>query len=165
MQLHVQTASAPFDAGANRQHTARQRTAIQQEVVRLLDDLAPASAPTRRSAPAAAVKAYRWPNRCILQGASRAISVSWFPGSADEHSLGELLVISWRGTVSLPGLGHRGSDEAVAVTQLLLHLEPASFDGWEWRTAAHDVAGLGTSALADYCRGQVQPPDGATTEA
>ena len=162
MQLPVQTPGVPFDVGASRQHTAKRRTAVQQEVVRLLDDLAPASAPARRSALPVAVKAYRWPNRCILQGAARAISVSWFPGYQDDESLGELLVISWRGTVSLPGSGQRGSEEAVAVTQLLLHLEPASFDGWEWRAAAHDVAGFGTSALAEYCRGQVAALDGAT---
>lgn len=151
----------PFDFGTSRQHTVKQRTAMQHEVVRLLDDLVPTKGPARRGAPGRAVQAYRWPNRCILQGRSRAVSLTWFPGGRGDTSLGELLVITWRGTVSLPGLGRGKGEEAVALAQLLLHLEATAPGTWEWRAGRDAVAGLATAALAGYCRDQVAVVDGA----
>ena len=117
------------DWSSNRQHATRRRTAVQHEVTRLLDALAPEKTPQRRPVPEPAVRAYRWPARCILQGAEHAVSVSWFPAGHDDDSLGEMLVIAWRGVVSHPGATRRAADEAVAVRSLLLHPEETGNGG------------------------------------
>ena len=141
--------------GVNRQHAARQRTAVHHEVLRLLDALAPELPPPRREVDTAGVRAYRGPGRCILQGESRAVSVSWFPGGRDDDSLGEKMVIAWRGVVSLPGSARRGPDQAVALTSLLLHPEEVESGGWTWR-AEEGADSFETTALATYCREQLE---------
>lgn len=141
--------------GINRQHAAKQRTAVHHEVLRLLDALAPELPPPRREADNAGVRAYRWPGRCILQGESHAVSVSWFPGGRDDDSLGEMMVIAWRGVVSLPGSARRAPDQAEALTSLLLHPEEVEGGTWEWK-ADEGAAAFGTPALAQYCREQLK---------
>ena len=139
-----------FELGASRQQAARDRTAIQHEIVRLFDDLAPSATPGRRAPISAEVTAYRWPNRCILQGPTHAVSLTWFPGTRDDDSLGELLVMTWRGRVSLPGSASRGLEEAVAVSQQVLH-PTGSVAGWGW-SAADDTALRTTDAVAAAAR-------------
>ena len=158
MQHDTEVVPAPdrIDWGMSRQHAAKQRVAIQHEVVRLLDALAPERPALRREPAPSPVRAYRWPNRCILQGDSRAISVSWFPGDRDDDSLGEMMVIAWDGIVSLPGSGRRAGEEAVAVSSLVLRPEEAASGTWEWRTEEHDIVALATPALAAYCREQLE---------
>ena len=159
MQQHDSQQLAPhapgIDWSATRQHATKQRASIQREVLRLLDDLAPERPPPRHEAPSTAVRAYRWPSRCILQGESHAISVSWFPGGVDDGSLGEMMVIAWDGVVSLPGSGRRIAEQAQAVRSLLLHPEETSGGGWEWRSEQGATA-FGTAALAMYCREQLE---------
>jgi hypothetical protein len=157
--LPLATGHVPFELGARRQHAAKQRVATEREVVRLLDALAPSVAPARRRT--GAVQAYRWPNRCILQGASRAISISWFPDDQDDAAFGELLVISWQGTVSLPGSSGQRGDEAVAGAELVLHLEATALGGWTWHGATDDTDGVDTTTLAEYCRHELEPAVGA----
>jgi len=148
------TTTTPADWSSSRQHATRRRTAVQHEVTRLLDTLAPERTPQRRPAPEPAVRAYRWPARCILQGAEHAVSVSWFPAGRDDDTLGEMLVIAWRGIVSHPGATRRAADEAVAVRSLLLHPEETDGGAWSWRTESGEPV-LDTTALATYCREQV----------
>lgn len=155
MQHDTTLATGTIEWGANRQLAAKQRTAVQHEVLRLLDALAPELPPPRREADTAGVRAYRWPGRCILQGESRAVSVSWFPGGRDDDSLGEMMVISWKGVVSLPGSARRAPDEAVELTSLLLRPMESDAGGWEWR-CEEGAAIYETTALAAYCRGQVE---------
>jgi hypothetical protein len=154
--MHHQTplAANPMEWGTNRQHAAKQRTAVQHEVLRLLDTLAPELPPPRREAGTAAVRAYRWPGRCILQGESHAVSVSWFPGGRDDDSLGEMMVIAWQGVVSLPGSAHRAAERAVALTSLVLHPEQSESGAWTWREAKG--TSFATAALASYCRDQLE---------
>ena len=158
MQQFDSQPSAPpapgTDWSATRQHATKQRAAVQREVLRLLDDLAPERPPPRHEAPTAAVRAYRWPGRCILQGDGHAISVSWFPGGADDGTLGEVMVIAWDGVVSLPGSGRRAVEQAQAVRSLLLHPEETPAGGWEWRSEQEATA-FGTAALASFCREQL----------
>jgi len=148
------TTTTPADWSSSRQHATRRRTAVQHEVTRLLDTLAPERTPQRRPAPEPAVRAYRWPARCILQGAEHAVSVSWFPAGRDDDTLGEMLVIAWRGIVSHPGATRRAADEAVAIRSLLLHPEETDGGAWSWRTESGEPV-LDTTALATYCREQV----------
>ncbi|HEU4630000.1 MAG TPA: hypothetical protein VFS08_09635 [Gemmatimonadaceae bacterium] len=131
--------------------TTKQRAAVQREVQRLLDELAPERPPARHDAPVPTVRQHRFPGRCILQGTTRAVSVSWFPEGYDATSLGEMLVIAWRGVVSLPGSAHRAAGPAEVLTEVLLRPSEGATGEWEWHLAAdHQV--LSTSALASYCR-------------
>ena len=157
---HDSPSLAPMSTGvdwsASRQQTTKQRAAVQREVLRLLDDLAPERPPPRHDAPASGVRAYRWPGRCILQGEGHAISVSWFPGGLDDGSLGEMLVIAWDGVVSLPGSGRRTAERAEAVQSLLLHPEETPAGAWSWRAEKNDTPAFGTSELASFCREQLR---------
>ena len=113
MTMHARTdtdSPSHFDVGASRQAAARHRTAIQHEITHLFDDLAPLAVPGRRAPIAAPVATHRWPNRCIQQGPTHAVSLTWFVGSRDDESLGELLVMTWRGRVTLPGSGARATE-------------------------------------------------------
>ncbi len=154
MQHDTQLTTGTIEWGVNRQLAAKQRTAIHHEVTRLLDALAPELPPPRREVETVGVRAYRWPGRCILQGESRAVSVSWFPGGRDDESLGEMMVISWKGVVSLPGSARREPDQAEALVSLMLHPETSEDGSWEWRSD-EGARTFETTALAEYCRGQV----------
>lgn len=160
MQQHDGTtttdANAITDWGSNRQRAARQRAAVQREVVRLLDALAPERPPARHDAPTPDVRAYRWPSRCILQGADQALSVSWFPAGADDVALGEMLVIVWDGTVALPGSARQVSVDPVAKHQLLLHPEERDDGAWSWRGPEGGSPDFDCEELATYCRAQLQ---------
>lgn len=128
------TASAPRWADPP---TTKQRTAVQREVTRLVDELAPVRAPARPGASAPAVVCHRLPRGCILQGATGAVSLSWFPASGSEEALGELQLVTWRGTVSLPGSAARRAG-AEMIGELIL--TPAEGEGgvWRWRGTGAD---------------------------
>jgi hypothetical protein len=149
-QHHTSPVSDPTGWSTNRQLAARQRTAVQHEVTRLLDTLAPEQRPARHDPPSDAVRAYRWPARCILQGPAHAVSVSWFPGNPDDGSLGEMMVIVWEGVVSLPGSARRAPVEAVQVRTLTLHPVDCGVGDWQWQGPDGDPS-LSTTALVDYC--------------
>jgi hypothetical protein len=118
--------------------TTKQRTAVQREVTRLVDELAPVRAPARPGAILPAVVCHRLPRGCVLQGAARAVSVSWFPASASESSLGELQLVTWKGTVSLPGSTARRSG-ATMVEEIVL--VPVETEGgvWRWQGSGTDL--------------------------
>ena len=78
--------------------TAKARNAVEQEVGRLLDALAPERAAHRMGAKTNEVERYRMPRGCVLQAATGAVTVSWFPDSAQGPELGELQVVVWRAT-------------------------------------------------------------------
>lgn len=98
--------------------TAKMRNAAQQEVSRLLDALAPESAPNRRGS-RDSVERHRTPRGCILQAPGGAVSASWFADSAQGSELGELQIVAWRGTVSRPGSSER-SEGAELIEELVL---------------------------------------------
>jgi hypothetical protein len=111
--------------------SAKQRTGVQHAVNKLLDALAPERAPARLGAPEPALQRIRSPRGCILQGPTQAISVSWFPTTTTEASLGELQVMGWRGVVSRPGSARRGTGaEAMWRTELHpVEVAPTRGDG------------------------------------
>src|SRR4029450_47645 len=80
--------------------TVKARNAVQQEVGRLLDALAPERAAHRTGTKTNEVERYRTPRGCVLQAAAGAVTVSWFPDSAQGAELGELQGVAWRGTGS-----------------------------------------------------------------
>jgi len=146
-----QAPSHTAEWSATIQRTVKQRAAVQREVGRLLDALAPERPPARHDVPTPAVRQHRAPGRCILQADARAVTVSWFPARADADSLGEVVVIAWRGTVSHPGGATRANGGAEPLDTI--SLQPVELpDGcWEWRSDRHSPA-LGTEDLASYCR-------------
>ena len=89
--------------------TLKARNAVQQEVGRLLDLLAPERAAHRMGTKTNEVDRHRTPRGCVLQAAAGAVTVSWFPDSAQGADLGELQVVAWSGTVSRPGSSQRAS--------------------------------------------------------
>jgi hypothetical protein len=129
--------------------TAKDRAAVQRAVDRLLDDLAPERAATHVERPPAAIERHRTPRGCILQAATGAVSVSWFPDSANEAALGELQVVAWQGHVSRPGSAHRTGGATVARELVLRPIEKGAA-GLEWEAA--DGTRYDTDALAAYCR-------------
>ncbi len=152
--LHDDQAPAPTHAAewsATIQRTVKQRAAVQREVGRLLDALAPERPPARHDVPTPAIRQHRAPGRCILQADARAVTVSWFPARADADSLGEVVVISWRGTVSHPGGASRATGHAEPLDTINLQPVEVESGTWEWHSDRGTPA-LATEALATYCR-------------
>jgi hypothetical protein len=130
---------------------AKQRTAIQRDVMWLLDELAPEVPPPKKSEELPpTIRRHRSPGRCILQSESRAVTVSWFPAQPDSGMFGELVVTTWSGTVSLPGSARRASVAAKPIATLLLH-PIATTEGWLWQTADGKREFM-IPALAARCR-------------
>ena len=127
--------------------TIKERNAVQQEVGRLLDAFAPERAAHRMGAKEA-VERHRTPRGCILQAATGAVSVSWFPDSAQGAELGELQVMGWRGTVSRPGSSLRASGAQV-VDELVLRPVEKQTGGLLWR--ATDGTTYTTDRLVAHC--------------
>jgi hypothetical protein len=88
--------------------THKARTGVQRSVDRLLGALAPERTVIRAARPPQPVERYRTPSGCILQAATAAVSVSWFPDLAGDGGFGELQVLAWRGVVSRPGSARLG---------------------------------------------------------
>jgi hypothetical protein len=136
--------------------TAKQRTGVQHAVNKLLDALAPERAPARVGAPEPAVQRIRSPRGCILQGPTQALSISWFPATNTEASLGELQVMGWRGVVSRPGSARRGSS-AEALWRTELHPVEVSPEVWGWR--AGDGTVIATETLVARCEALTPPSE------
>ncbi len=131
--------------------TTKQRSSVQREVVRLLDELVPQRSVQTREEVMTSTRMHRWPSRCILQNEERAVSVSWFPPRADQDALGEILLIAWEGTVSLPGSAERARTEAVARKTVVITPVEEKAGGWAWRTDG-GASLLDTAAVAKFCR-------------
>jgi hypothetical protein len=129
--------------------TARQRTAVQHAVSRVLDALAPERPPARAGEPRGVVQRYRSPRGCVLQGDAAAVSVTWYPAGASDATLGELQVIAWDGVVSLPGAARRAPGGARPVVEELLRPVEAAADQWSW--SAIDGVVLDTAAVVARC--------------
>jgi len=128
--------------------TVKARNAVQQEVSRLLDALAPERAAHRVGTKTNEVERYRTPRGCVLQTTAGAVTVSWFPDSAQGAELGELQVVAWRGTVSHPGSSKRTSG-AQLVEEMVLRPGESRMGGMEWR--AVDGTTYSTEVLAARC--------------
>jgi hypothetical protein len=133
--------------------TVKQRNAVQQEVGRLLDALAPERAAHRTGVIRAPIERHRTPRGCILQAPAGAVSVSWFADSAQGAELGELQVVAWRGTVSRPGSSQRSAGAEV-VEELVLRPVDGGASGRAWR--AVDGTTYSTDALVEHCLGLLE---------
>ncbi len=130
----------------------KERAGVQRAVDRLLDQLAPERVVSRGPRLPVPVERHRTPRGCILQAATAALTVSWFPDAATDAAFGELQVIAWRGVVSRPGSAQRAAGGAAIARELMLR--PAeggagNAEGWVWR--ATDGTVYDTDALAAHC--------------
>ena len=130
--------------------TAKEKNAVQRAVTALLDELAPERVIRRAERTHLSVEQHRTPSGCVLQAAAAAVSVSWFPGAADDAALGELHVVVWRGVVSRRGSPRR-PDGAAVVGELVLRPVERPADDCVWRAA--DGTTYDTAALAAKCLG------------
>lgn len=128
--------------------TLKERNAVQRIVDQLLDELAPERALKRGDRTPVPVEAYRTPSGCILQGASSALSVSWFADVNDSDALGELQVVLWSGIVSRRGAS-RPPGTATVVRELVLRPIERPTDALAWRDA--DGETYDSAALAGHC--------------
>ena len=128
--------------------TIRERNAAQQEMSRVLDQLAPERAAHRMGVPVGEVERYRTPRGCILQGPDAAVSVSWFPDVSQGAAIGELQVVAWSGVVSRPGSSTRTEGAQVVEEMVLTPFESVP-SAWTWR--AEDGTTYDTEALVTHC--------------
>ena len=128
--------------------TIKARNAVQQEVSRLLDAVAPERAAHRTGTKTSEVERHRTPRGCVLQAAAGAVTVSWFADSAQGAELGELQVVAWRGTVSHPGSSRRTSG-AQLVEEMVLRPVESRAGVIEWRAMGGTT--YSTEALAAHC--------------
>ena len=140
----VEAQDAAFEAPP----TVKLRNAVEQEVGRILDALAPERAPHRMGVKTNEVERYRTPRGCVLQATPGAVTVSWFPDSAQGAEVGELQVVVWRGTVSRPGAAGRASGAQV-MEEMVLRPGESRMDGMLWR--ATDGTTFSTDLLAAHC--------------
>jgi len=148
--------------------TPQQRAAARRELERLLDKLV-SDIKHRIPGPGAmadpsesALLPYRSPDRCVVQGAERAVSVSWFPAQFTDVSLGELQVIEWRGVVAVRGATRRRESAAATILRADVYRQVQTPEGWGWQPAGPDEAPiLSTDALAAACLAPLLAPPAA----
>lgn len=133
--------------------TVKERNAAQQEVSRLLDILAPERTANRMGGKGDGVERHRTPRGCILQAPAGAVTVSWFPDSAQGAELGELQVVVWRGVVSRPGSSQRSSG-AKPMEEMVLRPVENRMGDLQWRST--DGTMFTTDALAARCSEQLE---------
>ncbi len=132
---------------------------MQRSVDRLLDELAPERSLKGADRAPAAVEAHRTPNGCVLQGASGALTVSWFAEVSDATTLGELQVTVWRGVVSRRGAA-KPRENATVVRELALRPVERPTDECVWR--ASDGTLFDSDGLAAHCLAMLEfstPPE------
>jgi hypothetical protein len=128
--------------------TAKERNALQREVVALLDELAPEKVLTRGDPLRLAVEQHRTPTGCVLQAPSAALTVSWFGPAGGDKSLGQLRIIVWQGTVSRRGSPAK-KQGATVVRELVFHPIERPTTEKTWRDEQGQE--YDTAALAALC--------------
>jgi hypothetical protein len=113
--------------------SAKARTAVMRSVTALLDELAPERVLTRVEQLKGPVEQYRSPSGCVLQAATAAVSVTWFPEAAKEGILGELHVVVWHGRVTRRGVP-KPPKAATVAGELVLHPTERPADEPVWET-------------------------------
>ena len=129
--------------------TVKMRNAAQQEVSRLLDILAPERSAARLGNKKGDVERHRTPRGCVVQAPTGAVTISWFPDSAQGAELGELQVVAWSGIVSRPGSSSARSLGAKVIEELVLRPAEMRAGGLAWRDAGG--ATYTTDSLAAHC--------------
>jgi hypothetical protein len=132
-------------------HATRERTreGVRRAVQRLLDALAPVSLSARANRLQTSIESRRSRRGCVLQAATAALSVSWFPAVGSDAASGELQVTAWQGIVSLPGSADRAARGAAMARESTFVPLQEGRDTWVWQ--ARDGTIYDTKALVVHC--------------
>ena len=135
--------------------THRQRSAVSREIDHLMQQLARGFSEVAAALPERGLTIQRAPHRSILQARERAVTVSWFPASYPEQSLGELHVLVWVGVVSVPGGTQRARGGASIVESSVFHLVWSDGAAPRWQLE-EDGASWSTESLAERCLARLE---------
>jgi len=134
--------------------------ACTRQFARLADEIAAELTAIRLDDAPSIPEQRRQPDRCVLQLADAAVTLSWLRTTKDTVADGRLLVIAWRGTVvtkssrmperSLQPMVVR-ADPAVAVWEETFLANATSEADWRWRREGDTSGGLDATALARRC--------------
>lgn len=127
--------------------SAKEKTVIRRSVTSLLDELAPERVLRRVEALPGPVEQYRTPSGCVLQAATAAVSVSWFPDDSDAPG-GQMQITVWQGHVSRRGAPKKPRG-ATIIAEMALHPVARTTDTITW--VATDGKEYDTGALAAHC--------------
>ena len=131
----------PFELPSTQRNappTIKEKSAVQRSVTKLLDALAPERTTSRTERAPAPIEQYRTPSGCVLQAASAALSVSWFPDATTDTSLGELQVVLWRGVVTRRGAAAVRETPTV-IRELTLRPIEQPLGGLGWRDESDET--------------------------
>jgi hypothetical protein len=128
--------------------SAKTKSAVQRSVTALLDALAPERVLKRVQQLDGAVEQHRTPTGCVLQAATCAVSVSWFPDATKDSALGQLDIVVWRGKVARRGVPRSPKNATVVAELVLRPVEPPA-DDCIWQ-AAEDGVRYDTASLAAH---------------
>lgn len=131
--------------------THQERTSAQREPMLLLEALASRYPGAGRRESAGGIELRRTPDRCVIQGEASAVSVSWFAPRLGEASAGELQIISWSGTVTMPGAPARPGNTAKMDRVHVFHLTRADGGGWCWRGEGRNEPVYSSEDLIAFC--------------
>jgi hypothetical protein len=140
----------PADPAGWTQPSAREKTVVQRNVIALLDELAPERVLARGDRVRQPIEQHRTPTGCVLQAATAALSVSWFPDANRDAPQGELHVVVWRGIVSRRG-APPPRDGATIVREFVFYpiVPPSGQSVWRTRDGGeYDTATLAAKCLA-----------------
>jgi hypothetical protein len=128
--------------------TWKDKNAVQREVSRLLNELAPERTTTHAARSTDAILRHRTPTGCILQAANAALSVTWYVDAAERGRVGELQIVLWRGVVARRG-ATKNPEPAEVVRQEVLNPIERPTDDCIWRS--DDGTAYDTPALIAHC--------------
>lgn len=142
--------------------TSKEKNAMQREVTRLLEELAPEPTSAKASQVVTPVQQYRSPNGCILQAEGAALTVTFYAQADDQDRVGELQIVVWRGVVSRRGAAPSRKAAEVVHQEVVNPIEsPTDESVW----CSRDGTRYTTAALAAHCMalldGQVRETAGA----
>lgn len=132
----------------NLTRSAKAKNAVQRCVTAFLDELAPERVLKRVEQLKGEVEQHRTPNGCVLQAASCAVSVSWFPEPSKEADLGELHILVWQGKVTRRG-GSGGKAKSARMVEEIVVRPNESPDECVW--IGTDGTRYDTASLAAKC--------------
>jgi hypothetical protein len=126
-------------------------TAARREVLALIGSIERRALALGKDAPDLELRVRKTPERCIVQAARFALSVSWLQPRAHTAADSALLVIEWDGVVTLHGEPPLASRRATLFRERRLYLEAASGTAWLWRSDASPARAFTSDELARCC--------------
>jgi hypothetical protein len=131
--------------------THQERTSAHREPMLLMDSLATRYPSPGKHGTPTGIELRRTPDRCVIQADEVAVSVSWFAPRLGDSTAGELQIISWTGTVTMPGAPARPGKGATMGTARIFHLMRAGAGKWCWRGEGKNGSTYSSEDLVALC--------------